>query len=126
MKKNKVQLYIIALMLMTFIGQALASTSISCTHEMPMDHSTMFHDNMISDVNHADMMLENNENYHNQQALMDCCQEQCKCPLNGCLSLYIPSDTQFNAEIIAEQKIVLQPVLHKLQIHTSLYRPPIS
>ena len=128
MKNTKTKITIIALMLVTFFGQALASVSMSCTHEMAMEMSMMDHDNMLDTASHASMMLASSEQYSDstQSAVMDCCQEQCKCPMSGCISLSFLFDTRFNAEIIAEQKIVQLPLIHQSQINTSLYRPPIS
>jgi hypothetical protein len=96
-RNTKTKIIIIALMLVAFFGQALASVTMSCTHEMAMELS-----------------------------VMDCCQEQCKCPMSGCISLSFLIDTRFNTAIIAEQKIVQLPLIHQSQIHTSLYRPPVS
>ncbi|MDX2370787.1 MAG: hypothetical protein QNK36_20695 [Colwellia sp.] len=128
MKNTKANIVIIALMLVTFFGQALASVTMSCTHEMTMDMelSMMAHDNMPDTASHASMMLDNGEQDSSQIALMDCCQEQCKCPMSGCISLSFLFDTRFNTVIITEQKIVQLPLIHQSQINTSLYRPPIS
>lgn len=122
MKKTKANIVIIALMLVTFLGQAFASADVSCIHKMPMELSMMSHDNMSDTTGDASLILESSE----QGNMMDCCQEQCKCPMSGCLSLYILSSTHFNAGIIAEQKIAQLPSIHQSQINASLYRPPIS
>lgn len=113
-------------MLLTFLGQAVASVTMSCSHEMTMDMSTMSHDNMADAISHTDMMLESDKQDSSQDYLMDCCQEQCKCPMSGCVSLSLLLDIRFNADIIAEQKISLLPLLHQSQVNASLYRPPIS
>lgn len=112
-------------MLVTFLGQAFASSTMSCTHEMTMEMSMMANDNMPDTVSHKDMMLANSELDSSQNYLMDCCQEQCKCPMSGCISLSLPFDTGFNAGTIAEQKIVQLPLIHQSQVNTSLYRPPV-
>ncbi len=122
MKKTKANIVIIALMLVAFLGQAFASADVSCIHKMPMELSMMNHDNMSDTMGDASSMLESSE----QGNIMDCCQEQCKCPMSGCLSLYILSSTRFNAGVIAEQKIAQLPAIHQSQVSTSLYRPPIS
>jgi len=113
-------------MLLTFIGQAVASVSMSCSHEMDMDmeFSTMSHDNMPD--THASMMQESNKQDSSQDYLMDCCQEQCKCPMSGCISLSLLLDTHLNPGVIAEQKITQRSLVHQSQINASLYRPPIS
>lgn len=115
-------------MLLTFVGQALATVTMSCTHEMTMDMelSMMDHDNMSDTANHASMMVESDDKGSGKNSLMDCCQDQCKCQMNGCVSLSILSDTRFKSDVIAEQKIPQLPLLHQPQINASLYRPPIS
>jgi hypothetical protein len=124
-KNTKAKIIIIALMLLTFLGQAVASVSMSCSHEMTMDMATMDHDNMSDSKSHKTMMLESDKQNSNQDYLMDCCQEQCQCPMSGCVSLSFLLDTRFNAGVIAEQKISQLSVVHKSQINASLYRPPI-
>lgn len=113
---------------MTFLGQAVASVTMSCSHEMTMDMelSTMSHDNMPDNTSHTSMMLESDKQGSSQDYLMDCCQEQCKCPMSGCISLSLLLDTRLNAGVIAEKKIFQLPLVHQSQINASLYRPPIS
>ena len=111
-------------MLLTFIGQAVASVSMSCSHEMNMELSMMSHDNM-TDI-HASMMQESIKQESSQDYLMDCCQEQCKCPMSGCVSLSLLLDTHLNPGVITDQKIIQLPLVHQSQINASLYRPPIS
>lgn len=128
MKNTKTNIVIIALMLVTFFGQALASVTMSCTHEMIMDMelSMMTHDNMSDAASHARMMIESDDQSSGDNSSMDCCQEQCKCPMNGCVSPSLLSDTRFKSGVISEQKISQLPLIHQLQINSSLYRPPIS
>lgn len=113
-------------MLVAFIGQAMASTvmsyaTASCAHEMMADMSMMA-DTMM---NHASMMSDKSRQEQNQ-GTMDCCKEQCQCPMNGCVSLSLLVDTGFNSLVIAEQKIPQPSSLTPSQISASLYRPPIS
>lgn len=44
-------------MLVAFFGQALASVTMSCTHEMAMELSVMDHDNIVYTASHASLML---------------------------------------------------------------------
>ena len=115
-------------MLVTFVSQALATVTMSCTHEMTMDMklSMMDHDNMPDTASHASIMVESDDKGSVENCLMECCQEQCKCQMNGCVSLSILSDIRFKSGVIAEQKIAQLPFLHQSQINASLYRPPIS
>lgn len=126
MKNTKAKITIIALILLTFLGQAVASVAMSCSHQMAMDMSTMSHGNMDDAISHTNMMLESDKQDSSQGYLMDCCQEQCKCPMSGCVSLSLLKDTRFYAGVIAEQKISQLALVHQSQINTSLYRPPIS
>ena len=121
MKLTQNKIFVILLMLVAFIGQAVASTTMSCVHES-MDMSTMQHATMSETMmNHADMTTNSQQNNK-----MDCCQEQCKCPMSGCVSIYLLVDTRFNSEPIPEQKISQLSSIHQSQTNSSLYRPPIS
>jgi len=120
-------------MLIAFIGQSMASTAMpyaeaSCTHEsMNADMSMMNHANMVdTPMLHTDMMSVNEEQGNDQKATMDCCQEQCQCPMSGCVNLSFLLNTSFNSEVIAEQKILQSSSLQQSKINSSLYRPPIS
>jgi hypothetical protein len=112
------------LVLIAFFGQAMAGTTMSCEHMSTsstmsmMDHSTM----LDTDVSHGEMMSVNGE----ASSKMDCCQEQCKCPVSGCISLSVIVDTRINPPELSEQKILQLSSLHQSQPNTSLYRPPIS
>lgn len=119
------------LMLVAFTGQSMASTAmsytnVSCVHE-PMNASSMnTHTSMMyissKVMDHASMMSSND----NQQASMDCCQEQCNCPMSGCASLSLLVSMTYSADSISELKIRQPSSIHQSQIHSSLYRPPIS
>lgn len=105
-------------MLVAFIGQAVASkalpySKVVCAHEsMSAEMPMMSHHSMASDSNEA--------------VMMDCCEEQCKCPMNGCVSLSLLVNNYFYSEIIAELKIFQPSPIHQSQANSSLYRPPIS
>ena len=120
-------------MLVAFIGQAIASTAIayssmSCVHEsMKAEMPMMSHDIIVNEagsvtMNHSDMMTSDT----NQAPIMDCCQEQCKCPMNGCVSLSLLVNNSFSSEPMTDQKIFQSTLIHLSQVNTSLYRPPIS
>lgn len=127
MKRSKGSVIIITLMLLTFIGQAFASASISCNHDMAMEYSMEANSNMPNTTDHTRMMLDSEESANSQSMLMDCCQEECKCPMSGCVSVSLLfSHVHFNAGVITQQKIVQLPLVLQSQINTSLYRPPIS
>lgn len=112
-------------MFVSFLGQAFTSTPMSCNHVSDMKMSTMTHHDMLDTTSLVTTMLGSNEN--SQQAnLMACCQEQCECPMSGCVSLSVLLNTRFNVAVFAEQKIPQVPFVHKSEINPSLFRPPIS
>ena len=136
-KRAQNKVLIVMLMLVTFIGQAMASTTMSyatasCTHESmnaDMANMVMNHDDMMSaihDETNDQKKSQQKGQEKNQGTMMDCCQEQCQCPMNGCVSLSLLVDTRFNYLAITEQRISQLSSLHRSQINSSLYRPPIS
>lgn len=123
MKLAHNNILIVMLMLVAFIGQAMASTAVSYSAASCV-HGSMNAEMVM--MTHTDMMLKDSEQGKNQAAIMDCCQEQCQCPMSGCVSLSLLFNTQFNSEVVSEQKIFQFSSLHQSQINSSLYRPPIS
>lgn len=115
-------------MLMTFVGQTMASTTMLCVHESSTADTSKFshHNNDTSadgdSHHHGMLMMESNE----KASEMDCCQEQCQCPMNGCFSLSVLVNNTFNPSLKGEQKITQLSSLALSQVNSSLYRPPIS
>mgnify|MGYP003385904190 FL=1 len=137
MKLAHKNIVMLMLMLVAFIGQAMASTAVSysaasCVHGSMAEMSMMTHESAdmvdMADeaMSHAGMMLNADEQKKNQSTIMDCCQELCKCPMNGCVSLSLLVNSSFISEVIAEQKIFHTSSSHQSQVSSSLYRPPIS
>lgn len=123
MKMMKHNLLVILLMLVAFVGQAIASVTMSCVHESMTVDSAML---MQHDAMSVPAMANNIVQEQNQSTMMDCCQEQCQCPMSGCLSLFMHTNSSFPSAIITEQQITQLPSLAKSQVNPSLYRPPIS
>ncbi len=113
---------------MTLAGQTMASTTTSCAHSSATADLSMMthHHNSVSSTDdghkHGELMIESDE----EASIMDCCQEQCQCPMNGCFSLSMLLTSTFNSPITGEQKITHLPSLSLPQVNSSLYRPPIS
>ena len=108
---------LIAMMLLTFVSQSVASVSMVC--DMPHASMAMNH--------HADMDNDND------MSDMDCCHEDtmdsddCACPFNACTahSLLPLNSTVMNANKQSE-KVRLFNVSQRSYPIRSLYRPPIT
>ncbi len=104
---------------MSFLSQALASTTNFCTHTMietPVMNHMLSHTSMTEEMSSPDELM----------TMMDCCHEECKCSMSGCFTLSLLTDTSFNTENITfTQKIVQLASIHQSQIDASLFRPPI-
>jgi hypothetical protein len=120
------KIIVITLMMIAFIGQALAYAAMPChmitgdnTHEM---HKSKPHSVM---ADHQQMMQENSMN-HNMTENQNCCDNECSCPSNACSSLLFVSvissttNINFSFDKISYHDSILLPVHNK-----SLYRPPI-
>ena len=120
---------IVMLMLVAFIGQAVASnvlsyTMVSCTHQSMQPNMAM----TSHTPNHANMMSQSMtvESENNQTMTMDCCQEQCECSMNGCVNLSLLLSANFSVKPMVEQKILSLSSSHSSHNTSLLYRPPIS
>jgi len=108
---------VVVLVLLTFVGQAVASTAVPCHDMKSMDMSqTMM---MNHSMDSADMASES-------ITALDCCQQDCNCPMGLSVSVTLTSLFFVNNLNISSQKIEQYTNLLLNQPLTSLYRPPIS
>lgn len=116
-------------LLLTFVGQAVASVAMVC--EMPhMPTKTAMHAQMpmthSSDTTAVASMSEN-------MMQMDCCddestpQNDCKCPISGCAAnSMLNVDTLFSVTLLESEKVNISVFTTQINIPRSLYRPPMS
>jgi len=123
MKPVRNNIVIVILMLVAFIGQAMASTAMSYSGASCVDGDMA---NTMPMMSHDHMLLDDSDKKTAMMASMDCCQDDCKCPSNGCLSLSFLLNTSLNSQVFSDKKITQFPSLNKSQASSSLYRPPIS
>lgn len=108
---------LIAMMLLTFVGQSVASVAMVCDMphaSMQMDH----HANMSADSDMSDM---------------DCCHEDvmdnsdCACPFNACTAHSLLPLNDLVVKSIKQSEKVTVLGASQLSFHaSSLYRPPIT
>ncbi len=111
---------LIAMMLLTFVGQSVASVAMVCDMphgSMQMDH----HANMNADSDMSDM------------SDMDCCPEDamdnsdCACPFNACTAHSLLPLNDLVVKSIKQSEKVTVLGASQLSFHaSSLYRPPIT
>lgn len=120
MRLAKYRNIIVALLMMTFVGQAVASASMSCQNQaaqsqsqeqmmdsVPMDHS------QHTGMNSADGL-----------DLSECCPD-CDCSLGGCVTPALPvSQHTFASNLTTLASRYISPPENQLTV--LLYRPPIS
>ena len=124
MLKPLSKVIIVVAMLLTFIGQAFAYTTMSCdmasdSHEMPMAHA------MMNDT----AMMDSSENEHSlmmKSQMSECCDVDCSCPANACASILIVSTESITSNVISSLDKISYNNFSLPQSHNkSLYRPPI-
>ena len=124
---------VVAAMLIAFIGQAFAYTSMSCemssdSHEshMNMNHDSMDHSIMNhSDMDHASMDHSSVEQSGSQNH-EECCGSECACPASACMSISIVGSEPKTAYLARlSESVSFQSINQTKSISTSLYRPPI-
>lgn len=105
-------------MLLTFVGQAIASVSVEC--EMP---------HMGASASHAEHHAMQSE--HTDTMQMDCCDEEpsnndCHCPINGCGgSSILTYYAIFNALALPTEKVTQLNFGVALPPASTLFRPPM-
>ena len=129
MHKPISKLLVVVAMLIAFVGQALAYSTMACemTGDMHQDHMSMTSSTMSEhgDMDHSNMDHAN-MNHDNMTTSEDCCGIDCMCPANACTSLSFLTETSvFSNTLIASETVPLHGSLQLNSLPSSLYRPPI-
>lgn len=103
------------MILLIFVGQALASVSLSCN--MPAEMMMQSSSNMNHDMSEMNSNLTSNSD--------DCCSDNSNCNMSSCISLALPSETQLQANFFSYKVVYFELTLAPRQQTSSLYRPPI-
>ncbi len=115
------RVFIIAVMLVAFIGQALAfHTAMPCdtVEDSPLAHSTEL-------VKHFDSTLIDTAS-PNDCCGIECCSTDCTCIVNACSSLVYLNTQATSINTVALCDIFyIQPLEQTNPITALLYRPPI-
>lgn len=128
MTKSLSKVLVVAAMLIAFIGQAFAYSSMSCemsdgSHEshMNMSHDSMDHSSMDhASMNHSSVDQSGQQNHE------ECCGSDCVCPASACMSISIVGSEPKTAYLARlSEGVSFQPLNQTKSIPTSLYRPPI-
>jgi len=109
---------ILAVLMMTFIGQAFASVSMSC---QDMSSSLELMEMMSSShMDHSQTMSMASDNTSSSE-----CNTDCECSLGGCTTAIVPvAEQQFVVNLSLLTSNYVTPA--EKQVANSLYRPPIS
>lgn len=120
MRIAKYSKIILAILMMAFIGQAVASTAMSCLNESPQSDIQ----EQVMDFSIMDHSQHSNMNVGDSIDSSDCCPE-CDCSLGGCITAVAPTSEQ-SLKPSYSHAITGYSGLAEKQLATSLYRPPIS
>lgn len=111
---------IVVLLMVAFVGQAVASSAMSCLNEASQSqhHEQVMDSSVIDHSHHA------NINSANDSDSSECCPD-CGCCFGGCGTAMLSAtqqDSLYNDTLLTDH--YLNPA--KNQLAVSLYRPPIS
>ncbi|MGS2719808.1 hypothetical protein [Paraglaciecola aestuariivivens] len=115
---------LVVVMLVAFVGQALAYSAMSCEMSVhanseshaakQMDHSTMDHAGM----DHSNMMQNSSAE--------ECCELDCVCPAQACSSVVVFTSNSGITSILPTSSLTISYLTFPLTaISSSLFRPPI-
>lgn len=130
---------VVMTMLVAFVGQALAYSTMACemagdmhqAHNMHQStdvsagHDMMNHSEHSSELTHE--MMDHSSMVHDTMSdMQNCCGIDCMCPANACSSTPFISERNLLTPVgISSEALVSKPVAQPSAIPTSLYRPPI-
>lgn len=121
MRIAKYRNIIVALLMMTFVGQVVASTSVSCQNEpvSPQSQEKMMDSGMMDHSQH--MTLSDSPA---DDIAFECCPD-CDCSVGGCAALVLPaSQPAFTSHLSSFTTSYNE--LAENQLTVSLFRPPIA
>ena len=114
---------VVTLMLIAFVGQALAYSAMSC--EMSSDYHESHSDMSHSKMGHHDGMNHGEMNESSNGQTEDCCGIDCACPANACTSTIALSSINSTDTPLLSDSVNLHQSEQPKTIPSSLYRPPI-
>jgi len=122
MLKALSKVFIILVMLCTFVGQAMASyISISCESSTELNLSIKNNET----INHNEWD-EGHTKASEDCCGVDCCDIDCVCSANSCSSItYLNVDVGSTQVVVFNEAVYLQKSAQPKSISTLLYRPPI-
>jgi len=109
---------IVAILMMTFIGQAVASTNASCQSQPSQPQEQMMDSAIMDHSQHIGL------NASSTAAAIECCLD-CDCSLGGCTTAVLPA----SQPVFASNLTSLTSSYNELTenpLAFSLFRPPIS
>ena len=119
MRLTRYRKIILAVLMMTFIGQAFASVTMSC---QTMSSQPELQEQMMSSahMNHSQNMSMASADSSSLE-----CNTDCDCSLSGCAAAVMPVSQQVfvaNLSLLTNDHVTLA----EKQLASSVYRPPIS
>ncbi len=119
MRVAKNRNFIVALLMMVFIGQAVASMNISCQNMPSSSHDQSMDSAMMDHAQHMNL-----DSASSDKVAANCCPDS-GCSLGGCVTAVLPESqlafTPDLASLTNHYKALVQN-----QLTVSLFRPPIS
>jgi hypothetical protein len=101
------RLLLVSLLAMTFVSQSFAGLALPCQEMSEMSGSTK----MTSEAHHRMMMeMDNKITTHDMSSMavnMDCCDQECKCPVTGFTSYAASETSPTNIIKVTNNKVFL-------------------
>lgn len=113
-------------MLLLFAGQVLSAPFNQCSATKGSSNATIVMQMASMEGHDMSMMQQYNDSVSDSTLKMDCCDE-CKCPMDMCLSqVFLSTNENAVVPLILQQSQPLNfPVFIKISQPSSIYRPPI-
>jgi hypothetical protein len=118
---GKSKVFVVVLLLLVFVDQALATAMVPCEMQTNAPAGLMLMDDMDHSIHSSNQINDSSDT-----GLPDCCETDGNCTMGTCLSAVVPTALHLEGATISFKKFshLLSPEI--LQPLSSLYRPPIS
>lgn len=108
------------IILLIFVGQAMASTNVPCNIPAEMTMQSQFGLSQASQAHDMSSMTSGIPS-----GVEDCCSDMSHCNMSSCFSLIFPSEALIQIGHFSHKVVYFEFKVDPIQKTSSLYRPPI-
>lgn len=115
---------LLIMLIVSLFAQPLSAFAMACETQQHGSHAQS--KSATASQHHAGMMHHDSSTQAAQAMAMDCCDDECYCPMSACSSIFYLFQASLNIELLEFVDAAINwPARQPIAGQMSLYRPPI-